>query len=79
MFLHSEFVFHVAAIDPIVQDDYKHNFLKNELNFVLQHSKIDRDARLETNENMKETIISLHSLLKILGMLVNSHLQLPNS
>ena len=30
-----EYVFHVDVIDPIVQDDYEHNFLKDELNFVL--------------------------------------------
>jgi CTP synthase (UTP-ammonia lyase) len=69
----------VEVIDPIVQDDYEHNFLKDELNFVLQHSMTDKDARLEKNEDMKESIMSLHSLLKISSRLVNSHLQLSNS
>ncbi|KAL9338992.1 hypothetical protein Peur_068007 [Populus x canadensis] len=72
-------IFHAVVIDPIVQDDYEHNFLKDELNFVLQHSKTDRDARLEINEDMKEAIMSFHSLLKMPNRLVNSPLQLPNS
>jgi len=65
-----EYVFHVDVIDPIVQD---------ELNFVLQHNKTGRDARLEKKEDMKESIMSLHSLLKILNRLVKSPLQLSNS
>jgi hypothetical protein len=59
-----------------VQVDYEYNFLKDELNFILQHSKTDRDARLESNKDMKEAIMSLHSLLKMPNMLVNSPLQL---
>jgi hypothetical protein len=66
-------------MNPIVQHDYEHNFLKDELNFVLQHSKTDRDARLENNKDIKEAIISLHSLLKMPNKLDNSPLQLPNS
>ena len=76
---HSEFIFHVDVMNPIVQHDYEHNFLKDELNFVLQHSKTDRDARLENNKDIKEAIISLHSLLKMSNKLDNSPLQLPNS
>jgi hypothetical protein len=72
-------VFYADVIDPIVQDDYEHNFLKDELNFVLQHSKTNKDARLENNEDMKEAIMSFHSLLKMPNSLVNSPLQLPNS
>ncbi|KAL9376449.1 hypothetical protein Peur_030569 [Populus x canadensis] len=72
-------VFYVDVIDFIMQDDYEHNFLKDELNFVLQHSKTDRDARLENNEDMKEAIMSFHSLLKMPNRLVSSPLQLPNS
>jgi len=49
------------------------------LNFVLQQSKTNRDARLENNEDIKETIMSLHSLFQKLNRLVNSPLQLPNS
>jgi hypothetical protein len=30
-----ESVFHVDVIDLIVQDDFEHNFLKDELNFIL--------------------------------------------
>jgi len=63
----------------IVQDDYKHNFLKDELNFVLQHNKTGRDARLEKNEDKKESIMSLYSLLKMPNKLVKYHLQLSNS
>jgi hypothetical protein len=74
-----EYVFHVDVIDPIVQDDYEHNFFKDELNFVLQHNKTGRDARLEKKEDMKESIMSLHSLLKIPNRLVKSPLQLSNS
>ena len=62
----------------IVQDDYEHNFLKDQLNFILQHNKTGRDARLEKNEDKKESIMSLHSLLKILNRLVKYHLQLSN-
>jgi hypothetical protein len=74
-----ESVFHVDVIDLIVQDDFEHNFLKDELNFILQHNKTARDARLEKNEDMKELIVSLHSLLKMPNMLVKSSLQLSNS
>jgi len=31
----SESVFRADVIDHIIQDDYEHNFLKDELNFVL--------------------------------------------
>jgi hypothetical protein len=31
----SESIFHVDMIDPIMQDDFEHNFLQDELNFVL--------------------------------------------
>jgi hypothetical protein len=62
-----------------VQYDYKHNFLKDELNFVLQHIKTFKDTRLEKNEDIKESIMSLHSLLKMPNRLVNSPLQLLNS
>jgi hypothetical protein len=62
-----------------VQDDYELNFFKDELNFVLQHNKTGRDARLEKKEDMKESIMSLHSLLKIPNRLVKSPLQLSNS
>ena len=74
-----EYVFHVDVIDPIVQDDYELNFFKDELNFVLQHNKTGRDSRLEKKEDMKESIMSLHSLLKIPNRLVKSPLQLSNS
>jgi hypothetical protein len=30
-----ESIFHADVIDHIIQDDYEHNFLKDELNFVL--------------------------------------------
>jgi len=60
----SEYVCYVDVIDPIMQDDYEHNFLKDELNFVLQHNKIDKDARLKNNEDMKEAIMSFHSIFK---------------
>jgi hypothetical protein len=72
-------VFHVDVIDPIIQDDYEHNFLKDKLNFILQHNKTGRDARLEKNGDMKELIVSLHSQLKMPNMLVKSPLQLSNS
>jgi hypothetical protein len=62
-----------------MQDDYEHNFLKDELNFILQHSKIDRDARLESNENMKEAIMSLHSLFKMPNRLVTLLYNYQNS
>jgi hypothetical protein len=42
----SESVFHVDVIDPIMQDEFEQKFLQDELNFVLQQSKADRDARL---------------------------------
>ena len=74
-----EYVFHVDVIDPIVQDEFEQNFLQDELNFVLQQSKTDRDARLENNEDIKETIMSLYSLFQMSNRLVNSPLQLPNS
>jgi len=74
----SEFVFHVVVINLIVQNDYEHSFLKDELNFVLQHSKTGSDAMLEKNKSLKELIMSLHSLLKMSNRLVNSPLQLSN-
>jgi hypothetical protein len=49
-------------------------FLQDELNFVLQQSKTDRDARLENNEDIKEAIMSLHSLFQMPNRLVNSTL-----
>jgi hypothetical protein len=52
--------------------------MKDELNFVLQHSKTDKDAKLESNEDMKETIMYLHSLPVMPYKLVNSPLQLTN-
>jgi hypothetical protein len=74
----SEFVFHVVVINLIVQNDYEHSFLKDELNFVLQHNKTGSDAMLEKNKSLKELIMSLHSLLKMSNRLVNSPLQLSN-
>jgi hypothetical protein len=74
----SEFVFHVVVINLIVQNDYEHSFLKDELNFVLQHNKTGSDAMLEKNKSLKELIMSLHSLLKMPNRLVNSPLQLSN-
>ena len=68
----SESVFHIDVIDPIVQDDFEQCFLQDELNFVLQQSKTDRDARLENNEDIKEAIMSLHSLFQMPNRLVNS-------
>ena len=65
-------------IVPIIQDDFVHTFVKDELDFVLKHSKTDKDAELENNEDMKEVIMSLHSLLKMPSTLVNSPLQLPS-
>jgi hypothetical protein len=51
-------------------------FLQDELNFVLQQKNIDKDVRLENNEDIKETIMSLHSLFQMPNRLVNSPLQL---
>jgi hypothetical protein len=46
-----------------MQHDYEHNFLKDELNFVLQHSKTNRDARLENNEDIKKLLyLCIHYL-----------------
>jgi hypothetical protein len=55
-----EFVFHINVIDLIMQDNFEQNFMEDKLNFMLQHNKIDKDARLESNEDIKKTIISLH-------------------
>jgi phosphopantothenoylcysteine synthetase/decarboxylase len=53
--------------------------LQDELNFVLQYSKTDKDTKLENNEDMKEAIVSLYLLFKMSKSLVNSPLQLSNS
>jgi hypothetical protein len=74
-----EFVFHINVIDLIMQDNFEQNFMEDKLNFVLQHNKIDKDARLESNEDIKEIIISLHSLPAMPHMSVNSPLQLTVS
>ena len=74
----SESVFNIDVIDTIVQDDFEQNFMKDELNFVLQHSKTEKDAKLENNEDMKEAIMSLHSLPEMPNNFVNSPLKLTS-
>jgi hypothetical protein len=49
-----EFVFHINVIDLIMQDNFEQNFMEDKLNFMLQHNKIDKDARLESNEDIKK-------------------------
>jgi hypothetical protein len=53
--------------------------MKDELNFILQHSKINKDAEFEDNEEIKEEIMSLHLLHELLDNLMTLRLPLPIS
>jgi hypothetical protein len=53
--------------------------MKDELNFILQHSKINKDVEFEDNEEIKEEIISLHLLHELLDNLMTLRLPLPIS
>uniref|UniRef100_A0A6N2NBX1 Reverse transcriptase n=1 Tax=Salix viminalis TaxID=40686 RepID=A0A6N2NBX1_SALVM len=74
-----ESVFHIDVIDPIVQDDFELNLMKDKLNLVLQQSKTDKDARREIDEDMKEAIMSLHSLPIMPNMWTSLPVELPSS
>jgi len=51
--------------------------MKDELNFILQHSKINKDVEFEDNEEIKEEIISLHLLHELRDNLMTLRLPLP--
>jgi hypothetical protein len=53
--------------------------MKDELNFILQHSKINKDVEFEDNEEIKEEIMSLHLLRELRDNLMTLCLPLPIS
>ena len=62
-----------------MQDDFELNLMKDRLNLVLQQSKTNKDARREIDEDMREVIMSLHSLHIMPNMWTSLPVELPSS
>ena len=74
-----ETIYVVDVIEPVVQEKFEEIGAKDELEYVVQHSKSEKNILVESNEEIKETIMSLHSLPELSGKAANSFFSLPVS
>ncbi|XP_027155977.1 uncharacterized protein LOC113756537 [Coffea eugenioides] len=75
----TESVNFVGMTNTIVQENFEQNFMGDKLDFVLQRSKTNLEVDDMEEEEVKEAIMSLHSLHPLPGRFENSFLPLPTS
>ncbi|XP_027157814.1 uncharacterized protein LOC113759438 [Coffea eugenioides] len=75
----TESVNFVGMTNTIVQENFEQNFMGDKLDFVLQQGKTNLEVDDMEEEEVKEAIMSLHSLHPLPGRFENSFLPLPTS
>ncbi|XP_071921856.1 uncharacterized protein [Coffea arabica] len=75
----TESVNFVGMTNTIVQENFEQNFMGDKLDFVLQLGKTNLEVYDMEEEEVKEAIMSLHSLHPLPGRFENSFLPLPIS
>nr|XP_027086658.1 uncharacterized protein LOC113708398 [Coffea arabica] len=73
----TESVNFVGMTNTIVQENFEQNFMRDKLDFVLQQGKTNLEVDDMEEEEVKEAIMSLHSLHPLPGRFENSFYHYP--